>query len=99
MSAPKILTHIAMCVNHVADVAVITKENIEFFRDGQWVGRGYGYLKDLNVGAYDPVNGYLYVSDSSHPNASIFRIDTQRTNDLDPSAISFQSIVSSKFLN
>lgn len=83
----------------VPDVAVITKEDIEFFTDGRPVGRGYGYLKELSVGAYDPVHGYLYVSDANHPNASIFRVDTQRSNDVDPSAISFKPIVSSKCSN
>ncbi|XP_065210088.1 protein cueball isoform X2 [Planococcus citri] len=62
------------------DVAVITNEDIQFLQQGNFVSIASQHLKDLASGSYDPVRGDLYVSDSNHQNASVFKISTFNSN-------------------
>ncbi len=79
----------------LADIAVLTKDEINFFKNQKSIGSIEGKLKEMVASTYDPVNGFLYVSDINQKNSSIFRVNLLRSYE-DPHAVVFQSVVASK---
>lgn len=79
------------------DVAVLKKDQIDFLNNGTSIGSIAGRLKELKTATYDPIDGFLYVSDSNQINASIFRINVFRSYQ-DSMAVPFQQVVTSEYL-